>query len=265
MPRWDCPDITYPLATSSRDRNHFHASGDLRLCSLPSPDANVLILGGLSFDRTSSQTEILSEKFEPSPAEKTLENLRSLAAKAKFYKEGDRLDNLYLTLTTGLMSSEREAEGNPQHQANIKAFLAKVSKIPKADESSSEILETLQEDVVVPYSEESTEEPTSVQPSPVSAPVSEAGDPEVYFRLVDEKCDRRRFFTTDKGYMGLGPEGMLPGDTVCIFFGGDTPYVLRKVEGSWKFVGECYVHGIMRGEAVEGLQDDAEGEVFEIR
>lgn len=65
----------------------------------------------------------------------------------------------------------------------------------------------------------------------------------------------RHFFTSSKGYMGLGPGGTatLGGtDTRCeivILLGGRTPYILRK-DGKhhFRFVGECYVHGLMNGE-----------------
>jgi hypothetical protein len=61
----------------------------------------------------------------------------------------------------------------------------------------------------------------------------------------------RRFFVTHKGYMGLGPRSMQPGDEVFIFSGADVPFVLRKsVLEEHRLVGEAYVHGIMDGEVL---------------
>jgi hypothetical protein len=62
----------------------------------------------------------------------------------------------------------------------------------------------------------------------------------------------RRLFVTDNGYVGLGAHGVQPGDKVCVLFGGATPYVVRPtgVEGEYLFMGECYVHGLMDGEAI---------------
>jgi len=38
----------------------------------------------------------------------------------------------------------------------------------------------------------------------------------------------------------------------CIFFGGRVLYVIRSREnGHYEFIGECYVHGVMDGEAVK--------------
>jgi hypothetical protein len=67
----------------------------------------------------------------------------------------------------------------------------------------------------------------------------------------------RRFAVSAQGYYILGPDTMQEGDTVVVLHGGKTPFLLRRreegeEEGSgWLLVGECYVHGIMAGEALE--------------
>lgn len=38
--------------------------------------------------------------------------------------------------------------------------------------------------------------------------------------LVRGQCLYRRFFITEKGYLGLGPGPMEVGDHVCVLFGG---------------------------------------------
>ncbi|KAH8745035.1 hypothetical protein BGZ57DRAFT_742173, partial [Hyaloscypha finlandica] len=53
----------------------------------------------------------------------------------------------------------------------------------------------------------------------------------------------RRFFFTEKGYLGLGPNKIEAQDQVCIIFGGKTPFILRKVEEHYKLIGEAYIHG----------------------
>ncbi|MCJ1411213.1 hypothetical protein MMC19_005301 [Ptychographa xylographoides] len=74
----------------------------------------------------------------------------------------------------------------------------------------------------------------------------------------------RRFFWTTEGYMGMGPAGAQVGDRVCLFFGGQVLYVVRDLEdqGWYRFVGECYVHGLMDGEAMEGRDVEEETEEF---
>ncbi|PLB39822.1 uncharacterized protein BDW47DRAFT_102483 [Aspergillus candidus] len=62
----------------------------------------------------------------------------------------------------------------------------------------------------------------------------------------------RRVLRTRNGYIGLAPPGAQKGDQVVLLEGGRVPYLLRKVDDeSYKLVGECYVHGIMYGEAFD--------------
>jgi hypothetical protein len=81
-----------------------------------------------------------------------------------------------------------------------------------------------------------------------------------YNSTVTGSTSQRRFFTTKGGLMGLTSPGTrerdekYEGDTVCIFQGAVTPFIIRKnrvCEGegqTWTLVGEAYVHGLMEGE-----------------
>jgi hypothetical protein len=61
----------------------------------------------------------------------------------------------------------------------------------------------------------------------------------------------RNFCVTSKGYIGLVPPKTEVGDKVCILFGGRTPFLLRDAGGGKHvLVGECYIHGMMDGEAL---------------
>jgi len=61
----------------------------------------------------------------------------------------------------------------------------------------------------------------------------------------------RTFFSTRGGNIGQAPPNVKPGDIVCLFLGGDTPFILRPIDNdSFTFVGHCYVRGIMDGEAL---------------
>jgi hypothetical protein len=63
----------------------------------------------------------------------------------------------------------------------------------------------------------------------------------------------RRLGVTRKGYLGLLPGRVNVGDVVYVFDRCPLPYALRSVgnKGEFKFIGECFVYGIMDGEAVE--------------
>ena len=68
----------------------------------------------------------------------------------------------------------------------------------------------------------------------------------------------RRFITTKNGYMGLTPPLARIGDKIVILLGGRTPFILRKTgREEYRFVGECYIHGMMTGEGLkeEKMQD----------
>jgi hypothetical protein len=70
-------------------------------------------------------------------------------------------------------------------------------------------------------------------------------------RLALARTGTDRIFLTEKGLIGTGPSELLPADAVCVLFGGRVPFVLRRVGDHYLFVGLCYVHGIMYGEALE--------------
>lgn len=85
------------------------------------------------------------------------------------------------------------------------------------------------------------------------------------FSCYDRMCKNRRLMTTEKGYMGWGPDNvhgsnddqMRVRDLIVILFGCSTPLVVRPCDdlgsGMYRVVGETYVHGLMEGEAVEKL------------
>lgn len=55
---------------------------------------------------------------------------------------------------------------------------------------------------------------------------------------------RCRFFRTEKGYIGSGPMGMIPGDQICVILGLYCPLVIRPSgHGLYRIIGGCYVHG----------------------
>ncbi|KAM5371733.1 hypothetical protein ACJZ2D_007798 [Fusarium nematophilum] len=59
----------------------------------------------------------------------------------------------------------------------------------------------------------------------------------------------QRMARTKGGYLALMPEPCKVGDKIVLLEGGKTPYVLRAVGKQWKILGDCYVHGMMSGEA----------------
>ncbi|KAL8765965.1 MAG: hypothetical protein Q9209_007112 [Squamulea sp. 1 TL-2023] len=70
------------------------------------------------------------------------------------------------------------------------------------------------------------------------------------------RCDflrmarNRKFCITKKRYMGWCPSNTKAGDRICILFGGQTPYVVRKEKQGYRLLGEAYIHGVMDGEVL---------------
>jgi hypothetical protein len=63
---------------------------------------------------------------------------------------------------------------------------------------------------------------------------------------------RRGFSQTRNGRLSIVPRHAHAGDVVCVFFGGDVPFILREDgHGPHRLVGEAYVHGHMDGEAID--------------
>lgn len=69
----------------------------------------------------------------------------------------------------------------------------------------------------------------------------------------------RRFFVTERGYVGLGYSSTKPGDFVSILRGGKFPYILSGKGERFEIRGECYVHGLMKGEALQMKNLDWQG------
>lgn len=62
---------------------------------------------------------------------------------------------------------------------------------------------------------------------------------------------RRIIIRTKKGYIGLAPGTTNQGDTVALLEGGRLPFILHRKGERWSIVGDCYIHGLMNGEAYD--------------
>lgn len=78
--------------------------------------------------------------------------------------------------------------------------------------------------------------------------------------------DDKDMLVTEKGYIGIARSGFRSGDLVCVFLGGEVPFIVRQLDhdsSHFRFMGECYVHGIMDGEAMQSGCATGE-EVFQL-
>jgi hypothetical protein len=67
-------------------------------------------------------------------------------------------------------------------------------------------------------------------------------------------CKGRQFSVTFSNSIGLVPKLAEIGDEIYLLAGGKFLYVLRPRGDCYRLIGECYIHGLMDGEALEMLQ-----------
>lgn len=65
----------------------------------------------------------------------------------------------------------------------------------------------------------------------------------------------RRFCVSTDGYFGIVPKEVKEHDWICILSGNPTPFVLREIENGYTLIGDCYVQGLMDGEATEMVEE----------
>ncbi len=78
----------------------------------------------------------------------------------------------------------------------------------------------------------------------------------------ESNIEGRTWFISAEGFMGLVPAHTRPGDEICLFGGGTTLYAVRHLrseddEDVYRFLGECFVYGLMDGEAARGMPREA--------
>ena len=97
-----------------------------------------------------------------------------------------------------------------------------------------------------------------------------------FLRRVQEVIWMRRLVITEHEFLGLAPEMSKKRDLICILYGCSVPVALRRMldpvtdEEYFTFIGECYVHGIMDGEAFALARSRSDNgqitkKVFELR
>jgi hypothetical protein len=70
---------------------------------------------------------------------------------------------------------------------------------------------------------------------------------------IPSKAENFRLFVSAAGYVGYAPEETQEQDSLVIFFGAPTPFIIRPLEnGRYRFLGPAYVEGIMMGEFMKG-------------
>ena len=84
----------------------------------------------------------------------------------------------------------------------------------------------------------------------------------MFLRAASTASAGHTFFVTKQGYYGLGRPRV--GDQVFVLHGGVVPFLLRSVGplNYFQLVGDCYLQGIMYGEAMEGWEEKTQALVL---
>jgi hypothetical protein len=93
-----------------------------------------------------------------------------------------------------------------------------------------------------------------------------AGNSRNFHAAAWRGCSNKRFFCTQDGGFGIGPRAAQTGDHIVLLYGSNAPCILRKRGPYYQFVGECYLHQHMHGEAIKMAAEELLAvEEFEIR
>ncbi|KAJ8111178.1 hypothetical protein OPT61_g6167 [Boeremia exigua] len=77
-----------------------------------------------------------------------------------------------------------------------------------------------------------------------------AGSSYLYqIHVLLKSCDKRKVAVLQNGLMALVPVFSQPGDLVYVLPGASVPFLFRKQDNHYIFIGDCFVQGIMFGEA----------------
>jgi hypothetical protein len=211
------------------------ASGSLPVDMSVSPSDDILALKGLLLDVVSTPCEIMSRSNLDSSGSQVL-----FAWKAAYEYMTKRFSDLarafMVTLTANWVLTDSEMmEHEPL--SNFWAYLWQAYDQHVKGEKDHDVAKEELQRVLEPQS------------------TADPGDANLYRLHLNAAYNRRMFFTNHKQFLGLGPKSTREGDILCVLFGGATPFVLRPDGEQFRFVGECYVYGLMNGEAIRDWGD----------
>ncbi|KAI1276055.1 HET domain-containing protein [Xylaria sp. FL0933] len=219
-------------AQTLRFPDHYNASNGLPMKLSKSPSPTRIRLGGLLVD-TIKHTVSFDDKLNSNKCDHTTPILPIWAAAGPLLLRTTALEWIvsYIKTTT---AEQHQLSGNSE-EGMLKHGSAYLLDL-WTGQLSSELLS------IYPGA--------SQQIMATLRTLSAGGDPGLYAALSRNFCFNRTFFVTKSGRMGIGPSGTQSGDSVAVIFGGEVPHVLQRIKSGYVFVGESYVDGLMKGEAI---------------
>lgn len=254
-PSW-VPNFHQELPSLRISRPDFCASGSGTQSVIWPSDTTVLGVNGYRLDRISAR-EPKNVSQEPGsrgwqPLFKNwFSAVTQLSLSYPGYSDATPLTVLWRTLIADDESKlPSVSSGSRHHFRNfLRCYLWRGREHWRSDLDHLNVLATADDADLIPTAEE-------VEKSQAK----EEDDRYYYQRLVGYYTNRMLFWTRH-GRLGLGPGRAQKGDEVWLIAGTRTPFILRPLGNGgssdsqakrFEFLGECYVHGVMRGEAVDG-------------
>ncbi|KAI1440510.1 heterokaryon incompatibility protein-domain-containing protein [Annulohypoxylon stygium] len=245
VPDWNQPKISTELVNGNRDEFLYRANGDELLAIGDTTDLKCLSVKGIKVSDGSIRAygdKLISYKFrhtsykEEHDFVKSAWNLVAHLASRNNASRDNELDlyhpkNIPHTFITTLSAGLNEAKQPIDEDSN---FL---------DDAADWLLQQFGGQIPVSGIGKKWRLPSAIWNYSSSGRFREA---------FTQACLDKRFFITAGDLMGIGPETMERNDIVVILFGGQVPYVVRELgQDKYSFIGECYVPGLMTGEAVD--------------
>jgi hypothetical protein len=249
------------LYTISQQAKKFHAGGPHNLYTgarTVDTDKYAILVEGFVFDTIKSNTNFL--ETPPESREylwSLIEDIHSVGAEPHgTYPGGESVDEalaLTLTLADPLDTFSRSSKAETYHAIDWQHFCLAIMEQTKSNLTKSGCAKEV----------EAFFEKWEGEHDELKRLVGEHQKSPHFSRHMQGNALGRRLFGTAKGYLGIGENPLQTGDIVCVLFGAGVPMILRLIGGSYRVVGECYLHGIMEGEALaEGL---SQRQWFELR
>ena len=242
------PDWTIPKSGSlsdSLDRGvTYNASGDM--------ESEVRVIAGMDEVHVKAIvadeiTTISRMVNEPKQAKKLGQYFKEvdtmIESLSKYYTQTDRNELKWRVPIAGALHPRVAISGIVDIHESYKAMRKILKKVEyKAITPSKKLL--LREDDIVSKADASTDgEEMSVREKSLN-----------YLSVLEDGIQGWRFVTTKSGRCGIVSANVEMGDLVTVFAGGDVPFIVRpgtEREGAFRLIGQCYVDGVMDGEAVD--------------
>jgi hypothetical protein len=238
VPSW-VPDLTTIIHTNDISTNAaFNASGETPAIFQFIQDDRGLVVLGFRIDAVdglgcTSWDTIGSESSITQPSTNSAAYDTERAVRKALYRS--------------LIAAEKEEAGMGYLDSWERFF-----GIPVSAESAESVIGFLAVNKGLQVGGRNLEEWFSSNTNHLETPAAVIRTEKLYSRMLVVNT-YRRLMTTSQARIGVAPKAAKQGDIICILFGSSIPMVVRPIpdfENCFTLVGECYVEGVMDGEAL---------------